>query len=565
MPRFVVPDLPLARWLARHAGDPARSVALGLALGVVAGVVLWSASFVQAYHWNLATGLLFVMLWALPTRWWPWLFAATIASRVAMGVVIARRSGLELPFLGHWGDLPLFLLGNLLEPFLVATGVWLLRRWSVLPGRRVELEGVARVHVAAALSALAISAKDLAYVLHEGWVADVRFATLIEPVPLLGPQLLPLLGSFLIRNLLGHFIGILLFAPLLLWWTAPRQQPPDRAVTLRGLLLLGPATTVFLFLGLRFPGSEFAELMRLLLVAAVAAFTLWQGWRGAVLSILTFSAAFAVEELLGRPRMSPMVMQAYLGVTGAMALLFGAAVDAYRRQAADLERARGQEHRLRDELQDAALRNLKVEEASRHRLARELHDEFGQNLAALQTHLKLAAPHLEGAGKPGLAKLLLDLTRAMQRNIGRVLADLRPGGLEQLGLYGAIDRGPIRRLAEDAGLALEVRLEGDARLLAELDGTHATAVYRLAQEALTNVVRHADARHCHLRLRINRRGGALWVFLEVRDDGRGRVDAVRPGNGMTGMRDRVLALNGALHLRQCHPGLRLHLLVRQDD
>ena len=71
MPRFPVPDLPPARWLARHAGDPARAAALGLALAVAAGVMLWSASFVQAYHWNLATGLLFVLLWALPTRCGP--------------------------------------------------------------------------------------------------------------------------------------------------------------------------------------------------------------------------------------------------------------------------------------------------------------------------------------------------------------------------------------------------------------------------------------------------------------------------------------------------------------
>lgn len=561
----VVPDLPLARWLARQATSPLRTAATGLLLALVALVLVFSLSFVQAYHWNLASGLLFVMLWALPTRWWPWLFGAVVASRCAMGVLIGIRNGLDYPFLAYWLDATQFVLGNVLEPFLVAVGVWLLRRLSDLPGRPVDPDGIARLALAALLSSLAITAKDIAYVLHEGLIADLRFASLADPTPLVGPMVVPMLGTFAARNLLGHFIGILLFAPLLIWWAAPRQETPGRPVLVRGLAILVPVSLLFLMLGLRFPGSEFAELLRLLLVAGVAAFILWQGWRGAVVSILVFSVAIAVEEVFGDPKMSPVVMQAYLGVTGVMALLFGAAVDAHRRQARDLELARQQEHRLRDELQDAALRNLKVEEASRHRLARELHDEFGQNLAALQTHLKLAAPHLEGAGKPGLAKLLLDLTRAMQRNIGRVLADLRPGGLEQLGLYGAIDRGPIRRLAEDAGLALEVRLEGDARLLAELDGTHATAVYRLAQEALTNVVRHADARHCHLRLRINRRGGALWVFLEVRDDGRGRVDAVRPGNGMTGMRDRVLALNGALHLRQCHPGLRLHLLVRQDD
>jgi two-component system sensor histidine kinase UhpB len=164
-----------------------------------------------------------------------------------------------------------------------------------------------------------------------------------------------------------------------------------------------------------------------------------------------------------------------------------------------------------------------------------------------------------------MADLLLELTRAMQRNIGRVLADLRPAGLEQLGLFGAVDRGSVRRLAQDAGLRMDVRLEGDARLLGQLDGTHATAIYRMAQEAVTNIVRHAEARRCQLTLRISRRRRALWVFLDIRDDGLGRLDRLLPGNGITGMRDRVLALNGALYLHQLSPGLRLHLMVRQED
>jgi two-component system sensor histidine kinase UhpB len=164
-----------------------------------------------------------------------------------------------------------------------------------------------------------------------------------------------------------------------------------------------------------------------------------------------------------------------------------------------------------------------------------------------------------------MADLLLEITRTMQRNIGRVLADLRPAGLEQLGLFGAVDRGSIRRLAQDAGLSLDVRLEGDARLLSQLDGTHATAIYRMAQEAVTNIVRHAEARQARLKLRISRRRNALWVFLDIRDDGIGRLERMFAGNGLTGMRDRVLALNGALYLHQRSPGLRLHLMVRQDD
>ena len=524
------------------AQSPARYALAGLLLAAVAWTGFWLVGRASFYHWNLGTGLLFVTLWGLPVRWWPWLLLAATASQAHDAAPAAA----------------------LFEPLVIAGGAWLLTAWGVRPGQVPTLTRVGRVHLAALLVAGGTTFIELALLAAaEGGGPSVGVAH--AGVPFGGAGEASVLGNVGIRHLLCEFIGVLLPVPLVMWAAAPPQSPDGRAVLLRALMVMAPVTGLALWLSLAFPGSEFAELIRLFTVAAIAVFTLWQGWRGAVLAVLLLSALVALEEALGRPRLSPIVMQAYVAVVGAMVLLFGASVDDFRRQAADLARARRQEHLLLDELQDAALRNLQLEESERRRLARELHDEFGQNLAALQTHLKLAAPHLAASGRLGMADLLLEITRNMQRNIGRVLADLRPAGLEQLGLFGAVDRGSIRRLAQDAGLALDVRLEGDARLLAQLDATHATAIYRMAQEAMTNIVRHAEARHARLKLRINRRRHALWVFLDIRDDGIGRLDRMFAGNGLTGMRDRVLALNGALHLHQLSPGLRLHLMVRQDD
>lgn len=553
-----------ARWLEARATTPARALAIGAGLALSVALLLVPLSFVQRYQWNLATGLLFVLAWCLPTRWWPWLAGGTIASRVAMGAVIGERSGYHGGFLAYWADPMQFVLGNLAEPFLVMTGALLLQGWQVHPGVRVGMRTEGKVHLAALVSSLAVTLKDLAYVLNEGFVADVRLAVVVGPHPLRGEGAWALLGEFATMHVLGNMIGILLLTPLVLWLFSPRPLSPSSRVLGWALALMAPAMALFVVLSLQFPSSELAELLRRLLVAVIAAFTMWHGWRGAVVSMQMLTAAVALEVWLGLPMLTPILLQTYLVVTGTMMLLFGGSVDDYRQQAADLLHARRRELRLLAELQDAALRNLQLEEAERRRLARELHDEFGQNLAALQTHLKLAAPHLAVSGRPGMSDLLLELTRTMQRNISRVLGDLRPAGLEQLGLFGELDRGSIRRLVDDAGLALDVRLEGDARLLAELDATHSTAIYRMAQESMTNIVRHAGATRCLLRIRINRRNGALWVFLDIRDDGRGRIEHLSPGNGLTGMRDRVLALNGALHLRQLSPGLRLHLLVRQD-
>lgn len=77
-----------ARWLAARATSRARFLALGAGLAVATMALLLPLSFVQRYQWNLATGLLFVLAWCLPTRWWPWLAGGTIASRIAMGVII---------------------------------------------------------------------------------------------------------------------------------------------------------------------------------------------------------------------------------------------------------------------------------------------------------------------------------------------------------------------------------------------------------------------------------------------------------------------------------------------
>ncbi len=549
----------------RARGLPAARPGPGTALVRAGGLVvlLLVTGFLQSYHWNIATGVLFAALWFNPRRLWPWLFAAAILARCLMGVVIGIRSGTEGAFLGYWLDPLQFVMGNVLEPFLVAVGVALMQAWQVDPRGPVTTGTIGRLNVAALVAAFALTAKDLAYVAHERVVADVRLGLIHDAVPLQADSAAQVLSAFAASHVLGYFIGIMVLLPLLRWLLVPAHREGSLRIVLATLVVLVPLAAGLAYLGLRVPGPQFAELMRLVLVLAVALFAWRYGWRGAAAAVVVASAAIEVEEILGISTLAPIWMQSYLAVAGAISLLLGAAVDDLAARSADLHAARRKEQRLLAELQEAALRNLELNERERRRVARELHDEFGQNLAAMQTHLKLAAPALAESSRPGLVDGLLDLTRTMQQNIARVLADLRPASLEELGLYGAIDRGSPRQLAQAAGLAFEVELLGDARLLAELDATHATAIYRMAQEAVTNVVRHAQARRCRLRMRINRRDGALWVFLDVRDDGLATPRMIRRGNGLRGMRDRVLALNGAITLRPLNPGLRLHLLVRQ--
>lgn len=537
------------------ASWPAWAAALAFGLGY------WLLLVVGLLHWHVATGLLFLALWLLPRRQWPAIFVAAIVVRCLNGVLIGWRNGVEGGLLRYWHDAASFVLGNLAEPFLVVAGVALLCRANVRPLAMAAVEGIERFLLAALVTAILLAAKDLGHVLNEGSISDIRLSLLVDTVRLGGDA--SLLVFFFVKNLLGHFIGVLLVVPLGAWIAERRHHPGSRRI-LGEAMMLAPFFIAMLALVVLVNDSvALAELLRMLVLVAVVVFSMRHGWRGAVLSLLSASILIALEDHLGFAAQWPVWLQLFVAIAGAMALMFGATIDGLRQQASELALTRRRQLQLAEELHDAAIRNLKVEERERQRLAGELHDEFGQNLAALQTHLKLSAPDLAAVGRAGVVDRLLEITRTMQQNIGRVLDSLRPAALDELGLYGAIDRGSLRRLVEDAGLVFETRLEGDARLLASLNPVHRVAAFRIAQETITNVVRHARARHCWLRLRVSSRGGRLCLFLDIRDDGQGRVADLRPGNGMSGLHDRVLALGGRLVISQRHPGLRVHAMIRQ--
>jgi signal transduction histidine kinase len=183
----------------------------------------------------------------------------------------------------------------------------------------------------------------------------------------------------------------------------------------------------------------------------------------------------------------------------------------------------------------------RVQEDERRRLARELHDGLGQNLTALKHRLaRIAeaapatlAPQLEAA--IALCADTLEDTRAMSRL-------LRPPILDDLGLEPAL-QWLARSVRESSGMLVEVDLEP----LPAVDGELQTLLFRVAQEALNNVVRHAGARS--VLLRVVARGGR--VQLQVADDGRGCDPAsalAGGGSGLGGMRERLRLHDGQLEL-----------------
>jgi two-component system sensor histidine kinase UhpB len=210
-----------------------------------------------------------------------------------------------------------------------------------------------------------------------------------------------------------------------------------------------------------------------------------------------------------------------------------------------------------------------AQEEERRRVARELHDEAGQALTAVIIGLErglASMPEVYAADLPiqprQLISNLRDLAAQTLDEVRKLALELRPSVLDDLGLVAAL-RQYVRSTEERSGLAAQLSVTGwdeesDTRLPAEVE----TALFRIAQEALTNAIRHAHASCVQVRLRRS----ADAVTLEVRDDGVGigAGASARPGDhlGMFGMRERARLLGGEFHAAPVSPrGTLVHVSI----
>lgn len=196
-------------------------------------------------------------------------------------------------------------------------------------------------------------------------------------------------------------------------------------------------------------------------------------------------------------------------------------------------------------------RLLALQESERHELARELHDEFGQMLTAMSVTASYIERNLGKAPEKQIRESAWGLgqeARAMSIQVRTLLSRLRPHGLEGVGLLQGLQdllEGWRQRAPE---LSLEAELP---ETLQALDQQSGLALYRLLQEALTNVLRHSGASHCHVVLKQDSGG----LSLSVQDNGRGRVEDIAHslGSGLLGMRERMGMVGGRFRLQNLAP------------
>jgi signal transduction histidine kinase len=199
----------------------------------------------------------------------------------------------------------------------------------------------------------------------------------------------------------------------------------------------------------------------------------------------------------------------------------------------------------REEIRQLALTASTVREQEKSRIARELHDELGQALTALKIDVGWLRENLADPGetvprKLASMQLLLDGTVAAAR---RISADLRPLMLDDLGLVAACE-WLVHNFTQRTGTACELVLSGGEL---DLPDPGATAVFRVLQETLTNIAKHAEATQVEVSLE----RGADSVVLTVRDNGKGFESAAprKPGSyGLLGLKERAYLLGGKVRV-----------------
>jgi len=192
--------------------------------------------------------------------------------------------------------------------------------------------------------------------------------------------------------------------------------------------------------------------------------------------------------------------------------------------------------------QDALRRVVEAQELERRRLARELHDETGQALTSILLGLKALEERTGDEASRAATEELRELVVSTLQDVRRLAVELRPTALDDFGLVAALER-LTASFAEQTGISVDFQTAlADERLPEEVE----TALYRIVQESLTNVVKHARARRVSILLA--RKEGSVKAVIE--DDGRGfdPAEQVGDGFGLVGMRERLALLGGRLEI-----------------
>lgn len=470
-------------------------------------LALWTISFSLTNNGQQAALLLpqgvhLALLILLSRRYWPALFAPVI---LLLGALWQQQLMTE----------PVMLV----SPFLSALPAWLAQRYwhrFTLYWQRLSLL-MAAITGDALLQTLTLSA---------------------------------FIASPASQTLLTAFTGGILLTPFVyLIYEYLRQQHLESLLAqetpnppLRTSLLIW--CSLFFIIGVGAQMVLSPEIERLLLILVflpnvVMAYKF--GWQGGVLAALLGSMMITIARQLGSGFNGLMEMELFLSTQALLGIGLGIAISRQQHLANNLHRYR---QRLEIELQ--ARRELMeqlvhAEEDTRKDLARELHDEIGQNITAIQIQSMLVKRTAGGEAATLAAEQIGQLAQRIHHSTRQLLRQLRPPVLDEMSLEKALHHLVQEFAFAERGIV--------CRFTYDLPGQPASdtvvfTLYRLVQELLNNICKHAGAGHVEIALSPQPNG----VRLEVKDDGVGFAAVTQSGFGLQGISERIRALGGDLHL-----------------
>jgi PAS domain S-box-containing protein len=236
-----------------------------------------------------------------------------------------------------------------------------------------------------------------------------------------------------------------------------------------------------------------------------------------------------------------------------------AQMTAVLRDVTQRRRAESEMHQLNAQLRELSSSLQEVREQERSRISRELHDDLGQQLTGLKLELAWLSTRIKEGREMPLERVA-DMKRMLDvaiTSVRRISTDLRPLILDDLGFAEAVE-WHVSEVSKRSDLDIVLDLPAHEMVN---DDARATTLFRIVQESLTNILRHANARHVDISLSSD--GDSLC--LQIRDDGVGMPEKIRVGGiGLFSMRERVKALGGEFTIQparpsETHPGVQIEV------
>jgi two-component system sensor histidine kinase UhpB len=373
------------------------------------------------------------------------------------------------------------------------------------------------------------------------------------------------LSSPLSQTLLASFTGGILLTPFIyLIYEYLKQQHLQNLLAqeipdppLRTSLLIW--CSLFFALAVCLQMSLAPEVERLLIILVflpnvVMAYAF--GWQGGVLAAVLGSLMITVTRQMSGAFNDLLELELFLSTQALLGIGLGIAISRQQQLASHLNRYRLQLEQELHTRRQLTERLVQTEEAVRKEIARELHDEIGQNITAIQIQAMLVDRSPHGPATHSAARQIGELSQRIHHTTRQLLRQLRPPVLDEM----ALDKA-LHHLADEFAFAqqgIDFQLNYQLSTV-PTDDTLIFTLYRLVQELLNNINKHASA----TRVRISLTQQNQMLILEVSDNGIGFTPPIKEGFGLRGIEERVRALGGEWLLEQ-HQGTRISVKLPTD-